>query len=122
MTIRHTGRLILGEHAYRRYCLDIEPGVTLSDLLKPEIWCRNTDGQLRPNDVVRVRSDTQNFDCELIVKAILPGAGVVMQLDTSKVIGSAEHTRLKAMADAAEAEQQAARQAEIDAAIAGGRP
>jgi hypothetical protein len=114
-------KITAAEFAYRRYCLEIEPGVTLQDLLRPEMWSRNTDGQLRPRDVVRVSSDTEGFDCELVVMTILPGAGVIMRVNTSNVPGSAEFNRLKAIEATAKAEQQAAKQAEIDAAI-GGRP
>ncbi len=119
--VKHTEPLVFAEHAYRRYCLNIEPNITLADLLKPEMWSRNTDGQLRPGDMVCVRSQTEGFDCVLIVKAILPGAGVIMRLDDSQIPGGATYERMKTIETAVRAEEKLAKQAEIDAAI-GGRP
>src|SRR5262245_49035284 len=94
---RFQGRLVLGEHAYRHYCLNSEPGITRQDLLKPEMWARNTDGQLRPRDRVRVIADDGSYDAELVVVAIAPGAGVIMRLDLSGVPGTAEYERLRAI-------------------------
>lgn len=116
-----SSRLVLAEHAYRQYALDIEPGVTLQDLLRPEMWSNNTTGQLRPRDKVRVISKAGDFDCELIVKAILPGAGVIMKIDEAGIPGSPENNRLRKLAASVHAEEEAERRAEIEAAI-GGKP
>ena len=118
----HQGPITLAEHAYRSYFLEIEKGVTFADLLKPEMWSRNTDGQLRPGDMVRVRSDAEGFDVELVVKAILPGAGVIMKLYDAAIPGSPTWSLVQAAKAEAHAIEQAAKQAEIEAALAGGKP
>ena len=120
-TAKHTGPLVLGEHAFRRYCVDIPAGVTFDDLFKPEYWRLNTDGQLRPRDRVRVTAKDGSFDCELIVSSILPGAGVIMAVDDAGVPGSPTRKRLEAIEASVRVEEEAKHRAEIEAAI-GGRP
>jgi hypothetical protein len=120
-TTKHTGPITAADYAYRYYCVHIDAGITLADLLKPEMWSQNTDGQLRPNDRVRVISKSGAFDCDLIVKAIMPGAGVIMQIDDAAVPGSPTRTRLQAIAASVRSDEVAKNEAELQAAIGGAR-
>ena len=119
----HRGRVVMSEHAFRQYALDIEPGVTLADLLRPEMWRLNTSGQLRPRDRVRVIAKDDAFDCLLVVKAVLPDAGVIMAVyGADTAAGTPMGDTLRAAEAAARAEEEATRRADIEAAIAGGHP
>src|SRR5262249_47922951 len=95
----------------------IEPGTTLRDLLRPEVWSRNTDGQLRPRDKVRVIARDGSYDCDLIVQSILPGAGVIMKIDDTGVPGSPTRKRLEAIEASVRAEEEAARRAKLEAQL-----
>jgi hypothetical protein len=119
MTTKHTGPITSADHAYRYYTIDIEAGVTLRDLLRPEMWSKNTDGQLRPRDKVRVIAKDGAFDCELIVKAVMPGAGLIMEVDDTAVPGSPNRKRLEAIEASVRVEEEAKRKAEIQAAMGG---
>jgi hypothetical protein len=116
----HAGRLITAGAAYRDYCITIEAGVTLESLLKPEMWRLNTSGVIRPNDTVRCIAEDGSFDCVLTCTGVLPGAGLLMQLNTSAIPGSAEHDRLAAIAAEVHAEEEGARRAKLEAATRGG--
>jgi hypothetical protein len=115
----HTGPLVLGEFAFRRFALAIEPGITLADLLRPEMWRLNTSGVLRPNDQVRVVSKTGAFDCILTVRSILPNAGIVMEVDETAVPGSPSRKRLEAVEASVRAEEETKHKAELAAIIVG---
>ena len=105
----------MSEHAYRQYAIDVEPGVTLADLLRPEMWRLNTSGQLRPRDRVRVIAKDDAFDCLLVVKAgRLRDAE--QRVTTAQAKADAAEQAASARIAAAEAKAGKAK-AEADAAI-----
>jgi hypothetical protein len=122
MTKAYTGPLITAEHAYRDYAISVDAGITLRDLLKPEAWSRNVDGQLRPGDRVRAIAKDGSYDCLLVCRAVLVGAGLIMEIDDSGVPGSPTRKRLEAIAAEVGEEAATARRARLDAALQGEHP
>jgi len=117
------GNLIREDQMYRQYHLDIEPGITLQDLLQPELWRLSTDGQVRAGDRVRVRSETERFDLELVCVAVLPKAGLIMRVHGAEAApGTPLGERLRKAEAAARTEELVEYQRNIETALAGGKP
>jgi hypothetical protein len=66
---------------------------------------------------VRVIARDGSFDAELIVKAVLPGAGLMMEIDDTAVPRSPGRARLEAIEAQVHAEQEAAQRAKLNAQL-----
>lgn len=121
-TAKSGARVILAEQAYMQYLVDVPAGVTFGDLMKPEFWCRNADGRIRPRDRIRVRPDTEGFDLVLTVTGVIPNAGLIMRCyDVENHPSMPMGKRLRELEAQVRAEEDAKRRAEMEAIIADGK-
>jgi hypothetical protein len=104
----------LADFHYSRYFLNLakipEP-VSYEDLFAPTFW-RDHVKRLKVNDVIRVRGQQAEFDCELVVDALCEGGIVVSEHPKPRHVPADWHrTGIEIQATA-----QAARDAELGGA------